>query len=52
MGKNLSISQKNDLLERRRRLEGRIAAFEQRSIGVMTLDDNMKWAAKSGKVIQ
>jgi hypothetical protein len=44
-----SVAQKNDLLDRRRKLEARISAYEQRISLIMKLDDNTLWSAEVGK---
>jgi len=44
-----SVAQKNDLLDRRRKLEARISAYEQRISLIMKLDDDTLWSAEVGK---
>lgn len=49
MGRNHSTAQRNDLLERRRKLETRISAYEQRISYIVKLDDDVRWSRQAGK---
>jgi hypothetical protein len=42
------VAQKNDLLDRRRKLEARISSYEQRISVIMKLDDDTLWSAEVG----
>jgi hypothetical protein len=44
-----SVAQKNDLLDRSRKLEARISAYEQRISVIMRLDDETLWSTEVGK---
>jgi hypothetical protein len=44
-----SVAQKNDLLDRRRKLEARISAYEQQISVIMRLDDETLWSTEVGK---
>ena len=44
-----SVAQKNDLLDRRRKLEARISAYEHRISDIMKLDDETLWSTEVGK---
>ena len=50
LGQKLSASQKHDLLERRNRLAVRMSTFERKGLGFLTLDDDTRWSAGTGKV--
>jgi hypothetical protein len=50
LGRTCSVAQKNDLLDRRRKLEARIAAYEQRISVVMKLDNDTVWPDEDGRV--
>jgi hypothetical protein len=43
------VAQKNDLLDRRRKLEVRISAYEHRISDIMKLDDETLWSTEVGK---
>ena len=43
-----SVAQKNDLLDRRRKLEARISSYEQRISVIMKLNDDTLWSAEVG----
>jgi hypothetical protein len=45
-----SVAQKNDLLDRRRKLEARIAAYEERISVIMKLDDDTMWSTEDGQI--
>jgi len=49
MGRTHSTAQKNDLLERRRKLEARITTYEQRISYIIKLDDDVQWSQQAGK---
>jgi hypothetical protein len=42
------VAQKNDLLDRRRKLEARISTYEQRISVIMKLDDETQWSTEVG----
>ena len=44
-----SVAQKNDLLDRRRKLEARISAYEHRISVIMKLNDETLWSTDVGK---
>ena len=43
LGSNCSVAQKNELLDRRRKLEARITAYENRMSVIMKPDDETQW---------
>lgn len=47
MGSRLTTAQKNDLQERRRKLEARIANFQRRASEMMKLDEDVTWIRDS-----
>ena len=49
LGRMYSIAQKNDLMERRRKLEARITNYEHRMSLIMKLDDDTMWSKRQGK---
>jgi hypothetical protein len=49
-GITCSVAQKNDILDRRRKLESRIAAYEQRISVIMKLDDETMWSIEDGPI--
>ena len=49
MGRNRSTAQKNDLLDRRRKMEARISTYEQRISYIIKLDENVRWSTQAGK---
>src|SRR5882724_8350148 len=44
-----SVAQKNDFLDRRRKLEARISAYEHRISVIMKLNDETLWSTDVGK---
>ena len=44
-----SVAQKNDLLDRRQKLEARISAYEHRILDIMKLDDETLWSTEVRK---
>jgi hypothetical protein len=44
LGSTCSVAQKNELLDRRRKLEARITTYENRVSVVMKLDDDTQWS--------
>jgi hypothetical protein len=50
LGSRCSVAQKNDLLDRRRKLEARITAYEHRISVIMKLDDDTLWSTQDGKI--
>src|ERR1700733_1822884 len=44
LGSTCSVAQKNELLDRRRKLEARITTYENRISVVMKLDDDTQWS--------
>jgi len=49
LGSGCTVAQKNDLLDRRRKLEARISTYEHRISVVMKLDDDATWSTQDGK---
>ena len=49
LGSGCTVAQKNDLLDRRRKLEARISAYEHRISVLMKLDDDAMWSTQDGK---
>ena len=50
LGSTYSVAQKNDLLDRRRKLEARITTYEHQISVIIKLDNNTQWSAQDGKV--
>lgn len=44
LGTKITAAQRNDLLDRRRKLEARISAYGTRMTDIMKLDDDVKWS--------
>jgi hypothetical protein len=51
LGSSCSVAQRNELLERRRKLEARIAAYEQRMAVIIKPDDDTKWLAQDPHMV-
>jgi len=51
LGNTCSIAQKNELLDRRRKLEARITAYENRISVIMKLDDDTQWFIQDGNIL-
>ena len=51
IGITCSVTQKNDLLDRLRKLESRIAAYEQRTSVIMKLDDETMWSIEDRPIL-
>ena len=47
LGSTCSVAQKNELLDRRRKLEARISAYEQLVSVIIKLDDETKWSTQN-----
>jgi uncharacterized protein YjiS (DUF1127 family) len=50
LGSTCSVAQKNELLDRRRKLEARITAYENRISVIMRLDDDTQWSIQEGNI--
>ena len=50
LGSTYSVAQRNDLLDRRRKLEGRITTYEHRISVIIKLDDDTQWSTQDGKI--
>jgi hypothetical protein len=50
LGRTCSVAQKNDLLDRRRKLEARISNYENRISIIMKLDDDAQWLEHTADV--
>ena len=50
LGSTYSVAQKNDLLDRRRKLEARITTYEHRISVIIKLDDDTQWSTQDGKI--
>lgn len=50
LGKRLSTAQQTDVLNRRRRLESRITAFENRITVIMDISEDTRWSKEAGKI--
>ena len=48
LGSTCSVAQKNELLDRRRKLEARISNYENRMSVIMKLDDDTQWILDVG----
>lgn len=51
LGSMCSVAQKNELLDRRRKLEARITAYENRISVIMKLDDEAQWSIPDGNIL-
>jgi hypothetical protein len=51
LGNTCSIAQKNELLDRRRKLEARITAYENRISVIMKLDNDTQWFIQDGNIL-
>ena len=49
LGSACSVAQKNELLDRRRKLEARISAYEHRISMIIKLDEDTQWASQDGQ---
>ena len=49
LGNTYSVAQKNELLDRQRKLEVRITTYEHRMSMIMKLDDDTQWSRQGGK---
>jgi len=49
LGSTCSVAQKNELLDRRRKLEARISAYEHKVSVIIKLDDDVRWATQDGR---
>ena len=52
LGSTSSPTQQNELLDKRRRLEARIIAYEQRISVIMKLDDDIQFLSADGNIIE
>ena len=50
LGSKYSITEKNDLLDRQRKLEARLTNYEHQMSGIMKLDDDIRWSRHSEKI--
>ena len=50
LGSTYSVAQKNDLLDRRRKLEARITTYEHQILVIIKLDNDTQWSTQDGKV--
>jgi len=50
LGKACLVAQKNELLDRRRKLEARISAYERQVSVIIKLDDDVQWSMQDGKI--
>ena len=50
LGSTCSVAQKNELLDRRHKLEARITAYENRISVIMRLDDDTQWSIQEGNI--
>jgi len=50
LGSKWSVAQKNELLDRRRKLEARITTYEQRISVIIKSDDDTQWSVADGKI--
>jgi hypothetical protein len=51
LGSTCTVAQKNELLDRRRKLEARISAYENRMSVIMKLDDDTQWSIQDGNIL-
>jgi hypothetical protein len=52
LGSTSSVSQRNELLDRRRKLEARITAYEHRMSVIIKPDDDTLWSAQDGQIAE
>jgi len=50
LGNACSVPQKNELLDRRCKLEARISAYERQVSVIIKLDDDVQWSMQDGKI--
>src|ERR1700683_5542199 len=50
LGSTYSVAQRNDLLDRRGKLEGRITTYEHRILVIIKLDDDTQGSTQDGKI--
>ena len=50
LGTICSVTMRNELLDRRRKLEARISAYEHRISVIIKPDDDTKWSTQDGKI--
>ena len=50
LGSTCSVAQKNELLDRRWKLEARISAYEQLVSVIIKLDEETKWSTQNGMI--
>jgi hypothetical protein len=51
LGTACSVAQRNELLDRRRKLEARISAYEHRISIIIKPDDDTKWSTQDGNIL-
>src|ERR1700683_103650 len=51
LGSTYSVAQRNDLLNQRRKLEGRITMYEHQILVIIKLDDDTRWSTQDGKIL-
>ncbi|KAI0245106.1 hypothetical protein BJV78DRAFT_1289105 [Lactifluus subvellereus] len=51
LGSACSVAQRNELLERQRKLESQITAYEQRMANIIRPDDDTKWLAQDPQIV-
>jgi hypothetical protein len=49
LGSTCSVAQKNELLERRCKLEARISGYEHKVSVIIKLNDDVQWATQDGR---
>jgi hypothetical protein len=49
LGSTCSVAQKNELLDRRRKLEARISAYKHKVSVIIKLNDDVQWAMQDGR---
>jgi hypothetical protein len=52
LGRTCSVAQKNELLDRRRKLEARITAYDHRMSVIIKSDDDTRWSAQDGQLAE
>src|SRR6202044_3443971 len=50
LGSTYSVAQKNDLPDRRHKLEARITSYEQHISVIIKLDDDTQWSTQDGNI--
>ena len=50
LGTTCSVAQRNELLDRRHKLQARVGTYEQRISVIIKPDDDTRWSTQDGKI--